>query len=330
MRRFISAGITAAAIVASSGMARAQEGEAPSAERIRSAAAEYDAGRRAFIEKKFSEAATHFENAYHDAPRAEALRNAIRARREAKQYARAATLAALAQDVYPSDETTMVVVRDTLAEAAPKLHRLIVQCQPACGIVVDGRAITQDDAPKTTLFLEPGVHAVVVSFGEAGARQERVTAKAGGHQELELVPPPPAPPPAEPEVQEPIRPAPTAADAGPRRTKPFGPAVFIVGAGLTAVGAALTTVSGIDTLNSPGQDRVRAECAGQGEACSLYQEGRDAQLRTNVLLGVTAGVAVITAAVGLFLTDWKPGAPAPANAARFLPRQGPGGLRWTF
>ena len=41
----------------------------PSAELIRSAAAEYDAGRRAFMEKKYEEAAIHFENAVHDAPK---------------------------------------------------------------------------------------------------------------------------------------------------------------------------------------------------------------------------------------------------------------------
>src|SRR5450432_2394137 len=94
----------AAAMIFSSSFASAQDAAAPaappSAERIRSGAAEYDAGGGAFMENKYEEAAIHFENAFHDAPRAEALRNAIRARKDAKQFARAATLAALAERIY--------------------------------------------------------------------------------------------------------------------------------------------------------------------------------------------------------------------------------------
>ena len=62
-----------------------------------------DRGRRAYLAKDFEQAAVHFENAYRDAPRAETLRLAIRARRDAKQLARAATLAAIAQQRYPDD-----------------------------------------------------------------------------------------------------------------------------------------------------------------------------------------------------------------------------------
>src|SRR5579872_355805 len=80
---------------------------APSAERIRSAAEEFDKGRRAFIAGEYSAAADAFENAYSDAPRAEALRSAIRARRAAKENARAATLASLAAVHYGDDATTL-------------------------------------------------------------------------------------------------------------------------------------------------------------------------------------------------------------------------------
>ena len=73
------------------------------ADRIRTAAKEFDEGRRLYLENQFEQAAIRFENAYVDAPRAEPLRNAIRARRASKQYARAATLAQLALDQYESD-----------------------------------------------------------------------------------------------------------------------------------------------------------------------------------------------------------------------------------
>jgi hypothetical protein len=82
-----------------------------------------------------------------------------------------------------------------------------------------------------------------------------------------------------------------------------------VGVGLTAVAGGLTIASGIDTLHNPGEDAVRRECAGQTESCPAYQKGRDAQLRTNVLIGVTAGVGVVTGVIGLFLTQWTKPAP---------------------
>src|SRR5689334_8497513 len=66
-------------LLVDTGIAHA-EAAPPTAERIRSAAKEYDEGRRLFVAGEFEQAAIHFENAYNDAPRAEALRNAIRAR----------------------------------------------------------------------------------------------------------------------------------------------------------------------------------------------------------------------------------------------------------
>jgi hypothetical protein len=65
--------------------------------------------------------------------------------------------------------------------------------------------------------------------------------------------------------------------------------------------------SGIDTLNNPGKDKVKADCMGLGTACKEYQQGLDAQRRTNIILAATGGVAALTAVVGVFFTEW-PGA----------------------
>src|SRR5438132_1016493 len=54
------------------------------------AAAEYQRGYQAYTKKDFEAAATHFENAFFSAPNSAVLRRAIRARRDAKHYARAA------------------------------------------------------------------------------------------------------------------------------------------------------------------------------------------------------------------------------------------------
>ena len=79
-----------------------------------------------------------------------------------------------------------------------------------------------------------------------------------------------------------------------------------------ATGGGTTIWSGIDTINNPGADAVREECAGQGEECELYQEGQSKELRTNALIGATAGVAAVTLVLAI-VTDWD-GDPDPAAA----------------
>ena len=73
---------------------------------------------------------------------------------------------------------------------------------------------------------------------------------------------------------------------------------------------------------------MRRECVGQGEACPLYQQGQDAETRTNVLLGVTIGAAVFTGVVGLLFTQWSSSPPAARSAARV--RVSPFGLTGRF
>jgi hypothetical protein len=153
----------------------------PSVQEIRSAATEYDAGRRAFVDKDYDGAAAHFENAFHDAPSAEALRNAIRARRRAGQLARAATLAELASLRYPKDAPTGIVVRETLAESANKLHKVTLTCSPECGVAADGRAVTLVDATQTVFFFEPGTHDLSVSWSNDRTKVQKFVARAGGH-----------------------------------------------------------------------------------------------------------------------------------------------------
>jgi hypothetical protein len=306
-------------MIFSSSLANAQGDDAPagppSAERIRSAAAEYDAGRRAFMENKYEEAAIHFENAFHDAPRAEALRNAIRARKDAKQFSRAATLAALAERLYADDTTTMVVVHDTLSDALPKLERVSLECSPKCGVASDGRVLSLEDVTHFVFFLDPGPHDVVVSWEGDRTKQIKVDAKAAGRLEWKLdapvaiVAPPPVVviPPQQPIHEEPVV----------THTKPFGPVIFFIGAGLTVAAGALTIVSGIDTVNSPGSAKVAQDCAGQGESCQEYQDGRSKQLRTNILLGATIGLGALTIVDGLFFTQWSH--PKPTNKASIEP-----------
>jgi hypothetical protein len=299
------------AVALAGGLADGRAAADDNAENIRAAARAFDEGRRLFLENKFEPAAVQFENAFVDAPRAEALRNAIRARKSAKQYARAATLAQLALDQYASDAPTVQLANEVLAEANGKAHAVIVACDPKCAVAADGRALSLVDSRTQRIFLDPGPHDLAVSFGPR-TRPFKIDAKAGGKTELSVRPPEDA----SKRGLEPDRSS---------HGRPLGPVVFVVLAGLTAVGAGATVVSGLDAKNNPGPDAVRRDCAGLGESCPTYQRGLDAQLRTNILLGATAGLAVITAVVGVFFTEWS-SPPASPKAGMWVSPLGVSGM----
>jgi hypothetical protein len=305
----------------------------PSVQQIRSAATEYDAGRRAYVDKDYDGAASHFENAFHDAPSAEALRNAIRSRRKAGQLARAATLAQVASVKYPKDGPTSVIVRETLAESQTKLQRVTLNCSPECGVAADGRAISVTDATQTVFFVEPGSHELVVSWANDRSKVQTIAARAGGRDEISLEAPPLPAPAASPvlvsttPVVSPLSPNGAPIDkADTSHRRPLGPALFIAGAIVTAGGVGFTIWSGIDAENNPGTAAVKTECAGVGPNCPAYQKGLSAQLRTNVAIGATGGVALVTAVVGIFFTQWSN--PKPKTTALGLEPTaglGPGG-----
>jgi hypothetical protein len=287
------------------------------ADRVRSAADEYDAGRRAFNDSKFDEAAVHFENAFRDAPAAAAIRNAITARAKAGHSARAATEAALALTKYPDDAATRDLSKATLSELEPKLHKTILNCSPECGVVADSRAVSIEDAARVVFYLDPGDHELVVSWGEDRTKIVKVSAKAGGKSDysLEAPPPKPKPPPDTGGGTGAVgnNPPPTTGEQPSR--KPFGPVVFVIGTVLTVAGGVALAVSGVDTLNNPGTDKVKMACVGKGEQCPEYQQGLQAQTRTNVILGATIGVGVLTAVVGIFFTQWS----SPSKEAKIRP-----------
>ena len=99
-----------------------------------------------------------------------------------------------------------------------------------------------------------------------------------------VVEPPPPPPPPPPPVERDKRVLPTWA--------------FYSGLGATAVLGGVTIWSGMDTL-SINDDYEKSHSK------KLKDEGQSAQLRTNLLIGGTALLAVGTAVVGVFFTDWK-------------------------
>jgi hypothetical protein len=301
--------------------ARADEPPTPTAEQLRKAEQSFDAGVRSFRAKRYELAASHFEAADDAVPSARALRMAVRARDAAGHAARAATLAALGKRRHGDDAKTAKLSGETIDKYAGELHRVDVRCTPRCMVAVGERRVPGAASAKTVVYVAPGAASIRVSFAGGGRGNRDFEAHAGARSKLRfkhsapsseaVVPvpvaaaaPSPAPKPSAPvEREEPPRDEP-AIDPEDDSSWIESPAVFVVGLVATAAVGGVTIWSGVDTLQTPGAETVREECAGQGTDCDEYQQGVIRQTRTNVLIGATAGAGVLTAVIGLFVTDW--------------------------
>jgi hypothetical protein len=280
----------------------------PPAEPIQFAAHEHDLGYRAYVARQYDQAAAHFENAFFAAPNPAELRSAIRARREAGEPARAATLAALGLRKYADDPLLAKLADEVIADARPRVYEVRLASPAECNVTVDDKVVTAERSKAMRFYLAPGRHELAVGWSEGRTRHLSLEAKAGGVQALSLEPPPIVDAPALTVARRP----PGLPTAPPPPERPLGPAVFVTGAALTGVLGALTIWSGLDAQRNPGTAAVRADCVGQGESCPAYQQGITAQRRTNILLGATGAAASVTAVLGLFFTQWSH-ADAPAH-----------------
>jgi hypothetical protein len=278
----------------------------PTPEEVRAAAEAFDLGRQSYKDGRFAEAAEQFERADASAPNATALELAIRARDKAGDLDRAGSLAALALVLYPNDENIAKIAPDVIERAGAELYDLTVNCSEPCEISDGNKVVHGAPATRRTLFLSAGTHNLRAGFSEGRTLSKSVEATAGGVGSVEFTlaadEAPATEPTPEPPPPEPVKPD---ADQGVKKKQSgLPPVVFWAGVGATGVLGAVTIWSGIDTVNNPGADKVKAECAQGDENCALYKDGRSKQLRTNVLIGVTSVVGVATAVVGAFAINW--------------------------
>jgi hypothetical protein len=278
------------------------------------AASEYDAGSAAFKKKDYEAAAAHFEQADEAVPSAAALRQAMRARSEAGQAGRAATLAALALERYPAAVPLAKNARETIEKFEIVLQKVHLTCGAPCTVAVASQTVPGQAHLKWVVYLDPGSVEIAASFDE-GSASKTIDAKPGGESDLHLDPKkapepvvapvvPVAPPKVEPPPEPPKPDKDDQADKEKEEPrKGISPAFFGVGAAAFVGLGAATIWSGVDTLNNPGQAAVRAQCQGLGTTCPAYQQGLAHQTRTNVLAGVTSGVGVVTIVLGIF-TNW--------------------------
>ncbi len=251
------------------------------------AADAYDQGTSAYLSERYELAAHWFERAYRLVPTSTALLQAVRAHHKAGNSIRAANLALQLRDEYPSDGRSKQVADGLVASMKPVSLLVEAECEKKCTLELDG-ALTQ----HPTFFVTPDVeHSLKAAF-DNGETSTSVQGAAGDTKKVRLVAPAPPPPPPVPRW------------------------AFFSSLGATVALGAVTVWSGVDankgvnayesaarTASSPGINNG-ASPTPEEIAQSLLEEGRDKERRTNILIGVTAGMAVTTAVLGVF-TNWK-------------------------
>jgi hypothetical protein len=253
------------------------------------AAQQFSEGSRAFDGGDFAHAADAFELAYRLAPHVDSLWNAARARQRAEDLPRAATLYARYLREAPPDAPDRNVAAAQLARLAPRLGRIEVH-----GSVIEQLSVDERPSEDRITYVSPGAH--VVRAVVAGALvQQTPEVAAGDVVALVFEPPPPnaSPEPRGPApTAEPLPPAPPPGRSG------ASPWLVVGGGVLTGVAVATTTASGISTLTALDAFNAHPTAAN-------LATGQSMQARTNVLIGVSIGLGVMTTATALWLVDWR-------------------------
>jgi hypothetical protein len=253
----------------------------------------FSEGQRAYGAGDYRHAADSFELAYKLKPHPDALWNAARSRQRAGDVAKAANLFAKFLKEAPPNSRDRNTAQTALRQLGPKLGQLEIHAVGLEDVKVD-----REPVDTTTVYVNPGAHVVEAHVGDRPVQQAQ-TVEAGEVQSVALVAPSEPPPPTPTEGQLPIVVTTGTPDAD--KVKPhhgWSPVVVVVGSVLTAAGAITTIISGLDTTsqktkfdNNPTQSNL--------------DSGKSKETRTNVALGVTVGLGVLTGAAAIWLVDWK-------------------------
>lgn len=269
----------------------------PTKEQQKEAAKKFREGENAFIKHDYLRAAVSFEDAYDIAPHPDVLFNAIDAHDKGGNLARAATLCARLVREFPTAENRSDA-SERLAKFTPKLGRVDISAKgKMTEVLIDGRPAEVGGES----YVDPGDHVVTGRVDERFV-EKPINVVAGARVTVLLDPPTEknstgtGETPGEPGGNNDPMKGPTA----PADEKPLHPAFFFVGLGLTAASGGVLIWSGVDTLGA--RDDFDAK-----PTQTALDDGRSKQLRTNIMIGVTGGLAVVTAAIGIFATEWGGG-----------------------
>jgi hypothetical protein len=257
----------------------------------RSAARHFADGQKAFAAGDFPHAGDEFEAAYRDKPHHAPLWNAARSWQRAGEDVRAANLYARYLREAPPDAPDRDQATSALRGLTGRMGRIEPHAAGVDNVRLDGKSV---DAP--VVYVAPGEHVAEADDNGKPVRKV-VTVRAGEQVSITLAP--------EPKAEPFVGPPRSKDEIAPSASKrPLSPVVVVVGAALTAVAGGFTVASGLDTISKrnafpadPTQDRLDAAFA--------------SQTRTNVLIGTTVGLGVVTAVLAAFFTDWSGAGSAP-------------------
>jgi hypothetical protein len=295
------------AVVAAFGVTFLGTPQTAFAQDVAAAANAFARAQKAELAGDHDSAAELYELADSLVPTPEALRSALRARRAAGQLGVAALDAEKLLRRYPDEKKSRELADATIDEAKHKLTRLEVKCRPkACGVMLDSAAASADTSEAHVIYVDPGDHQVSATFGTDRTDPQPLHATAGDRASLTFNAPP--------EHKLALRGG--APNAGGRAGAPGGdmvptssgglpPWVFATSAVITVGVGAGTLWSGLDTLQA--HDTYKRNLSDNNptyNARAAYDNGKNLELRTNVLIACSVGAAVATTIVGIF-TRWN-------------------------
>jgi tetratricopeptide (TPR) repeat protein len=260
---------------------------------IERAASRFTEGERAFERGDFVRAAGEFEAAYRENPHPTALWNAAFSWERAGERVKAANLYHRFLAEAPSETQNRDRATAALSELKKTLGRIEIVAPEAETAEIDQRDLGQG----RVVFVDPGAHLVTATI--AGDRiSAEVAVDAGQTRSVVLA----AKRVAKPDAPAAKKPPPPVDKQDPRGATPW---LLLPFAGVTALGVGLVIWSGADTLVA----RAQYDELSKADQRLLYDQGKLKQDRTNVLIGVTGGLGLVTGAVAIFAIDWGAGKP---------------------
>jgi hypothetical protein len=262
----------------------------------------------------FRAAAHFFEQAYRLAPAAVAIKQAIRAQDRAGNGFRAANLALRLRDQYPNDADGQALAADVLGRFASQFTEVHASCA-GCAVMVNDALVSENVNGTVRFFIQPNTSATITGSFSTGNVSAEANGPAGTTVDLPAFVAPPPPPPDEHDnvaVRSNV----------PENSGGTPPWLAFTALGVTGAVGAVTIWSTVDMNNGVGPYEAAAadgatDPARRAEARRLLAAGQDAEMRTNILIGVTGGLAAITTVL-FIVSDWDgdPEEAAPAATSR--------------
>lgn len=280
------------ALTGAAGVARADEPVVDSAAEARQ---QYGMGTQAFSQKRYSEAALHFEAAASFKASAIALYTAALAWDLASRPERAADAYGRALEVPGLDAKQTGIAKDRVAALEKSLGTVVVTAPEGWKVQLD--TLTEVPAPAR-LHASPGVHTLTVRIPSRPIERRDVTLDAGKVTNLELKDEPAPAPAAEPEPAADAPATPTEAPP-PRLREPFWNTMRVIGVGVAGVGVAALGAGAI--LGTSANGAKEAYDAGPSRAAFDHASSLETWTNVALISGavlVAGGIALVVVPLG--------------------------------